>query len=441
MTPSAPIETRWFYALMPSRASEAIFSLLFPLFLLDVLHAHVGTVGLFTGLISLTAVPGAILWGSLSDRLYKRREFLILGYIGSGVCLAGMGLVSSLPLMAFLCLAYGVFSSAPGPIPSALIMETTPQDHWDEAFGTFNKIGGWGWVGGLAVGGGLLPLSHFWLPEGGSKRTVFLLLAVITWFSAWQAQRTLPKSLHQIPRERAMRVTRRVPALSIVERALYLPRNLLFVLHPAHLARLGDHIPRPYRRYLLATSLVFMGSTVAFTLLTPFLHEVLHLHSSLIFALAFARLLAATLCFEPAGRWEHYAGPKRVQLWAVGVRTLGFLGFWSLWTLQDSGLQLGVLLSVSIIVGMTWSALAISGPVLVGYLGAPGKNGTAMGIYTAAQGVSGIVGALMGGYLAQEVGYISTFALAACLVALAIGPLSRLRLLENPGHETPAPAA
>lgn len=135
------IETHWFYAMMPYRAGEAIFSLLFLLFLLDVLHAHVGTVGLLTGLISLTAVPGSILWGYLSDHLHKRREILILGYIGSGLCLVGMGLASNLTLMVFLCRLYGLFSIAPGPIPAALIMETMPQERWDEAFGTFNKPG------------------------------------------------------------------------------------------------------------------------------------------------------------------------------------------------------------------------------------------------------------------------------------------------------------
>jgi hypothetical protein len=46
--------------------------------------------------------------------------------------------------MALLCLAYGLFSIASATIPSALIMETMPQEHWDEAFGTFNKIGGRG---------------------------------------------------------------------------------------------------------------------------------------------------------------------------------------------------------------------------------------------------------------------------------------------------------
>lgn len=53
--------TRWFYALLPYRASEAIFSLVFPLFLLSVLRVNVGTVGLLTALVSLVRMLASTL--------------------------------------------------------------------------------------------------------------------------------------------------------------------------------------------------------------------------------------------------------------------------------------------------------------------------------------------------------------------------------------------
>lgn len=79
MVPRA--QTRWFDALLPYKASEAIFSLVFPLFLLSVFQVNVGTLGLLTALVSLTFVPGSILWGYLSDRLHRRRLFLVWGCI------------------------------------------------------------------------------------------------------------------------------------------------------------------------------------------------------------------------------------------------------------------------------------------------------------------------------------------------------------------------
>lgn len=430
---------RWFYALLPYRASEAIFSLAFPLFLLSVLQANVATVGLLTALVSLTSVPGSMLWGYLSDRLHKRRVFLVWGCIGSGVCLIGIGLAPNLTLMAWLCLAYGLFSIASATIPSAVIMETMPPQHWDEAFGTFNKIGGWGWVGGLAIGGGLVPLLNHWLPGGVSLRVVFLLLAVITLLTAWLAQRTITEPVRRIQWEHLMATPHRLHALTIVERALYLPRNLLFVLHPTHLARLGDYLSRPYRSYLLSTVLLFIGSTMVFTLLTPFLHDELQMHASLIFAISLLRMLAATLCFEPVARREQQTGARRMQVWAVGARALIFLGFWDLRMLPQYDLQVLMIVGLNILAGITWSMLAVSAPVLVGHLATAGQNGTAMGIYTATKGLSTIVGALLGGYLAHGLGYTTTFALAAGLALLGLFPLRRFSAPPSP--ERPLPNA
>ena len=425
-------KTRWFYALLPYRASEAIFSLAFPLFLLSALQANVATVGLLTAMVSLTSVPGSMLWGYLSDRLHKRRVFLVWGCIGSGVCLIGMALVPNRTIMALWCLAYGLFSIASATIPSAVIMETMPQQDWDEAFGTFNKIGGWGWVVGLAIGGGLVPLLNHWLPGGFSLRAVFLLLAVITLLTAWLAQRTITEPVHRIHREHLMATAHRLHALTIVERVLYLPRNLLFVLHPTHLARLRDYLSRPYRFYLLSTVLLFIGSTMAFTLLTPFLHDELQMHASLIFAISLLRMLAATLCFEPVARREQQTGARRMQVWAVGARALIFLGFWDLWMLPQYPLQVLMIVGLNILAGITWSMLAVSAPVLVGYLATSGQNGTAMGIYTATKGVSTIVGALLGGYLAHDLGYATAFAFAAGLTLLGLLPLRRFSAPPGP---------
>ena len=160
-------------------------------------------------------------------------------------------------------------------------------------------------------------------------RVMFLVLAATTLLSGWWVQRTLPEPVHRVHRNHVAERVHRLPAFTIVEHALYLPRNLFCVLRPSHLKRLGEHVPPPYRRYLLASLLLFGGSTMVFTLLTPFLRDALQLHASLIFILSLVRMLAATLCFELAGRWEQHIGPKRVQLWAVGG--VMFL-VWRQWT-------------------------------------------------------------------------------------------------------------
>ncbi|GIX46984.1 MAG: hypothetical protein KatS3mg131_1195 [Candidatus Tectimicrobiota bacterium] len=273
----------WFYALAPYKASEAIFSLLFPLYLLNVFHLQAGPVGLLTALISLTSVPGSVLWGHWSDRLQVRRPFLIVGCVGSSLCLLGMGLVTAVLPLVPLCLLYGAFSIALSPVASVLIMETVPQERWEEAFGTFNKISGWGWIVGLATGTWLLPLLQQGLSVAGSMRLLFALLAGAKLAAAWWVYASVPEPLPRVPRHHYVTVTRRLPPLTLIERALYLPRQLLFTLSPAHLRQLRALVPAPLRLYLGATLLIFFSSTMVFTPLPLFLQQEVQLGAAAIF--------------------------------------------------------------------------------------------------------------------------------------------------------------
>jgi MFS family permease len=270
-----------------------------------------------------------MLWGALSDR--RRRPYLVLGCIGSAVCLAGMGCVWSVWQMTILCLAYGMFSIATAPVSSVLIMETTPHDHWEETFGTFQKIAGWGWVIGLGLGAGLLPLLETWLPRALGLRVLFLAMAITTLAAASWLQRTIPEPIHHIPREQFVKVTDQLPHLTLIERALYLPRRLLFVFHPKHLGRFRDYTRGPVGRYLWVTVAIFVSSNLVFTPLPLFMHEILHLPASYVFTFSMLRMLASTLCYEPTGRWVHRIGPKQAQIWALGLRGLMFLALASLW--------------------------------------------------------------------------------------------------------------
>jgi MFS family permease len=103
------VKTRWFYALMPYKGCEGIFALIFPLFLFNVLHVPISTVGVLSALVSLGAVSGSVLWGYVSDHYHTRRAFIVMGCFLSGVCLMGIGWVTQLVWVALLCMAFGFF--------------------------------------------------------------------------------------------------------------------------------------------------------------------------------------------------------------------------------------------------------------------------------------------------------------------------------------------
>jgi predicted MFS family arabinose efflux permease len=261
---------------------------------------------------------------------------------------------------------------------------------------------------------------------------VFLGLAATTLFSTCWAWRTIPQPIYRVRRQQFVEVTHRLPALTIIERALYLPRRLLFVLQPAHLRHLWQPVQSPLWRYLLATAVMFVSFTMALTPFPLFLQTTLELDTSLIFALVMVRALASVPCYEWAGRWVHHVGPKRVQSLSLAGRCLMFLVFWSLEWLSHPGITVSLLVSMNMLAGITWSLIAVSGPVLLGRLAGPGHKGKAMGMYNATQGGAQIIGAILGGYLAQWAGYYGLFAAAAMLLLPAIGLLASLRLAPEP---------
>lgn len=430
------IKTRWFYALSPYKSCEGMFSLIFPLFLFNVLQASVGMVGVLTALVSLGAVAGAMFWGYISDRFRTRRAFIVLGCLWSGFCLATMAGVVSLTIMAFLCVAFGFFSITPAPISSLLIMETLPRPQWDGAFGTFNKIGGWGWIAGLLMGTWTLPLLNRWVGAGQSMRGALWGLAAMMIATAWWVARTLPQPKRRVRRRQFVAVTHRLPRLSMPERVLYLPRRLLFVLRPLQLLHIRVLVSGPLCRYLAATTIMFVSFIMALTPFPLFLQETHGLEISLIFALVMVRGLACIPFYAWAGRWTPRLGAQRVQMLALAGRCAAFGSLGSLWWITNPGIAFGLLIGISLLVGATWSGIAVAGPVLVGRLATPGRQGEAMGFYNAVQGVAQIVGAILGGYLSQRIGYYSTFMVAGFLLLPAMGLLISLRL-----QDVPTPAA
>ena len=421
------IKTRWFYTLMPYKGCEGIFALIFPLFLFNVLHVPVSTVGVLSALISLGAVSGSVFWGYVSDYYHTRRAFIVTGCFWSGICLMGFGWVTQLVWVVPLCVTFGFFSIAPAPISSVLIMETLSKTQWERSFGQFNRIGGWGWIAGLIVGIGALPVLQRWFTPEQSMRLTLWGLAATMVGTAWWAAYTIPEPRRRVRRREFITVTRRLPTLSIVERVLYLPRRLLFVLRPAHMWRL--HLiaaSRPLWWYLAATLIMFVSFIMALTPFPLYLQETHGMGSTLIFTLILVRAIAPAPFYILAGQWTTHFGAHYIQTWALAARCVAMLSLSGLSWFSDSSLILGLLICINIIIGLSWSGLAVAGPALVGRLAIPGREGEAMGLYNAVQGIGQILGAMLGGYLAYWVGYASTFAIAGMLLLPAMAMLLRI---------------
>src|SRR3990170_644831 len=94
MAQPTPRNQRWFYAYLPNGMAGGATSPLIPLFT-RVLGGSVADVGAVAAASSIASVPAFMGWGNLSDRLHRRKVFLLIGFLGLAVSLLAMGLSRS----------------------------------------------------------------------------------------------------------------------------------------------------------------------------------------------------------------------------------------------------------------------------------------------------------------------------------------------------------
>lgn len=81
-------------------ASEMIYPIV-PIFLTSVLGAPVAVVGLIEGIAEATASLGKFIFGYLSDKIQKRKIFVVIGYGASSISKLLIGLASVWPFVLF----------------------------------------------------------------------------------------------------------------------------------------------------------------------------------------------------------------------------------------------------------------------------------------------------------------------------------------------------
>src|SRR2546422_11636644 len=93
--------SHWFYSYLPQGVAGGATSALIPLFAY-ALGGNLSDIGIIAAATSPPSVPAFMLWGSPSDRLRRRKVFLLIGFLGSGVGSLAMGLSQA---MSRFCLA------------------------------------------------------------------------------------------------------------------------------------------------------------------------------------------------------------------------------------------------------------------------------------------------------------------------------------------------
>src|SRR2546430_8285584 len=112
----------WFYSSLPQGVAGGATSALIPLFA-SALGGSLSDIGIIAAATSLASVPAFMLWGSLSDRLGRRKVFLLIGFLGSGIASLAMGLSQTMSGFYLANLLAGFLGAASGPVGTVLLME------------------------------------------------------------------------------------------------------------------------------------------------------------------------------------------------------------------------------------------------------------------------------------------------------------------------------
>lgn len=361
-----------FVSLLTDFSTEMILPVL-PLFITGVLRASASSLGLIEGVAESLSSLLRLFSGWLSDRIARRKPFLVFGYGLSGAAKTTLALAASWPAVLVLRAADRVGKGLRNPPRDALIADSVAPRDFGAAFGFHRALD--------TLGAALGPLAAYALMRSapGGFRRVF----------AWSA---LPA------------------ALSIVV-------LLAFVRAPraaAHQDAAGGSPARAplggaFRRFLLVAGLFSLGnSSVAFLILRA---QGVGIGIAQVPLVYLGYNLVYALLSWPVGIWTDRVGRRPALLGAYAMFAIVYA------FLAVTTTAAGVVAAFALL-GVHSALLEGSQRSLVADLVAPERRATAYGLYYMVVGAALLPASALAGLLWDRFGPRTVFAVDAALAML-----------------------
>ncbi len=415
----------WFISYLLANTSSGLTSPLIPLFVVVYLHASVVDVGNISSIASAASVPALIFWGNLSDRVGKRKIFILIGFFGAFLSLLLIIIANSVGMYALTLVVYMALDMAATPVATLLILENTVEKKWPSVMANFNLVSYVGLVAGLAVGTVLLNLyggrnSHF-LPE------LYLISAFIYLGAAISAMALLPEPKRRIPRYSKRLLNYHF--FRTVERVKYFPNQ---VIHTVSFRKVGKKLAPRTKLYIFYTSLLMFGFQLFFIPFPVFFLNRLGGTESEVFIMYLLNNVASAVAFKLTGRSIATMGVSKTLSFSLFSR-VGLIGFTSFLAFALVGYSYSIILAVVsyTLMGLFWSFISISWTTSISKLAVPENRGKAVGYYNSFLGVGQIASGVISGLVAFTFGYGIGFFLAAFVVLVGGILLVRFQFKMN----------
>ena len=356
--------------------------------------------GVIVGVMNLAGLT-APFWGHLADRRRLHRQVLLAGMLAALVALLFMPTQLGLPLKTVFAAVLGVGFAAANTVANMFIVEVRPPDEWDARIGALQALSGLGQVMGLLLAGligGRYALAYgvaaalvaasvpmAWLTLRGIQVPVRRDVAAAHPPVGGEGWAGSPQRMFHIPTWRGLwallqrtRNAVRAPDDRVVRGVHRDQRGPHDVAAGAHsgiwrVDGVARHDLRLRRRRQPGD--VSAGGEDIKTARRP--------------ARAAGRFRLARHC---------HRGPGSRFLIGIGGVPLALAGF--------------------VVLVVAWPLLGVSGTALAAQL-APGEKGEALGLFNASSSLAGAIGAFLGGWAMEVVGYGAVCMVGAVVVGLA----------------------
>lgn len=401
------MDNRWFIGYIFSNVAAGLTTPLIPLFIVFYLKSNVEYVGLVSSIASLASVPALIFWGNLSDKIKRRKIFIIIGFAGSFLSLLMVLVVHTMPSYIIMLVMFQIVAMASVPVSTLLILENSDKSAWPKVMGKFNSFSAIGTVLGLASG--VLILTFF---AGIGRELITYLYILAAWFyliAGIISMAVLKEPKKEIKREKIGYIF----ALHVIERIRYFPTHIV------HIPGKENNIKISYtlKLYLITTLVLMIGFQLFFIPYPVFVIDKTGASENDVYIMYLLNSLFSAATFMPAGKFINRVGSNRMLLMFTFIRIILFVGMGiiAFFVFDTIGYLLLFIIMYGVFGGL-WSFISISEVTSISNMAIAATRGKVIGYYNSLNGVGQIIGAGLSGFIAYDISYSFDFILAGVIV-------------------------
>jgi MFS family permease len=341
--------------------------------------------GIIVGVMNFAGLT-APYWGHLADRRRLHRQVLLVGMLVILFPLLLLPVKLGFAIKVVLACMLGLGFAAANTVANMFIVEVRPQEEWDSRIGALQALCGVGQVGGLLLAGVL----------GGRYGLAYGVAAALTAAAVPIAWLTLRGVHVEVPRSAA---TAHPPTGG--EGWASSPQRLFHLPTWSGMAKLIREMETPFAFLQFIWFLAFVAIGAVLTMFPLAVVEKFAASPGLpATTYAFASVISLGFFPVAASLAKQYGETSILGAgFLVRAIAMAFLGtaFFSPYGEIIAPVSVGVLV-------VAWPLLGVSGTALSAQL-APHDKGEALGLFNASTSLASAIGALLGGWAMQKVGF------------------------------------